>query len=208
MLLLNPTPFNGHGRRRVPPVAVRVAARTVPTAVVGVAGLCLLPVVLAVMAGGDDLQMSLSWASIVAGAGAGYAVDDAAAVTLAPSPTSLPRRRGLRAVTAAAILGSGWVAALVVGATSGPLPPWSELAPQLSAAAALSVALAGRAGQAGHAAPGFPSMAGAVVMMILTGALAARLTFLPTVGGAHVARWWWVAAAGAVAAARSWRDPA
>ncbi|MGH9179623.1 MAG: hypothetical protein ACRD0N_13840 [Acidimicrobiales bacterium] len=72
----------------------------------------------------------------------------------------------------------------------------------------VSVALAGRASRAGHPAPGSPSMAGAVLLMLFTGALAWRFTFLPTLGGPHADRWCWVAAAGAVVAARSWRDPA
>lgn len=187
---------------------MRVAARTVPRAVVAVAGLCLLPVSVVTLAGNRDLQLSLAWASIVAGAGTGYAVDDSAAATLAASPTSLPRRRGLRAVTVVAVLLTGWLVALTVARAGGAHPGLADLGAQLTAAAALSVALAGVAGRRGHAAPGFGSMAGAVLLVVLIGALAWRLTFLPTVAGPHGARWWWVTAAAAAVAARSWRDPA
>lgn len=188
-----------------------MAARTVPRSLLVVALAAVVPAVLVAVAGGHDFDGALLAASVIAGAGAGYALDDDAAVTLAPSPTSLARRRALRAVPVAAVLGLAWVSALALAALAGApsRPPVAVLAAELAASAGVAGALASAGRTDGPVSPGAGAAAGALLLMVGIAGMAMRVAWLPSFGGgADHGRWWWVAAAGAAATAWSSRDPA
>jgi hypothetical protein len=185
-------------------------ARTVPPAVVGVGAVALLPSVVVALVGGSDFTGALLAASVIAGAGAGYAVDDPAARTLAPSPTTLALRRALRTVAVIAILLSAWTGAQLVAAAGGsPAPAVDAAGAELAASAALSLALASLGRPDTPRASGSGAAGGAILAMATISSLAWRWPALPSIEDlSRPERWWWVAVAALAVVAWSWRDPA
>ena len=190
--------------------AILTTARTVPWPVGVIATLLPVPAIIVAVTGGDDYTGALLAASLIAGAGAGYAFDDAAAATLAAAPVPLSTRRLLRATAVFVVLLGAWLIALSVAGVGAPAGatlafPVAELA----ATAAVSLALAGRAPTDAPVSTGFGAAVGALLTMVVIGSLAQRLEFLPMLMAArHTERWWFIAAI-ALAAAGWWsRDPA
>jgi hypothetical protein len=190
--------------------AISLEARTVSRSVGAIAALAMAPTVVVAIRGGHDFAGALTAASVIAGAGAGYSVDDPAAPTLAPSPTPLAVRRCLRATVVMAALVAAWLAALVIARTSAPaLPAIATAMRELVATAAIAAAVASRARSDAPASPGAAAAGASVLAMVTISAFAYRWPALPALGsGPTHSRWWWVAAAGFVAAAWSSRDPA
>lgn len=135
------------GGMRAAALAVRPVARSVRWAPLLGGGLGGAAVVWLMGPDRPDPTTSLSslrLAAIGLGAGAAFALDDRAADTLAPSPTTLLARRGLRlalVVAAAALLWAALTAAagLAAPAGGGSLP---AAGPTLEAAALLAFTLA------------------------------------------------------------------
>lgn len=196
--------------QRARPAALLAVARTVPPAVVVVGALTVLPTVVVAFRTGPGSTGTLFAASVIAGAGAGYVTEDAAAPTLASSPTTLAVRRMLRSIAIVAILLAAWLGArLVVAADGGHVPPMSDLFAEFVASAALSVAFASRGRPDAPVVSGPGAAAGAVLAMLTISSLSRNWPVLPAVGvPARHERWWWVATAGLAAVAWSWRDPA
>jgi hypothetical protein len=198
------------GPSRFSPGAIVTVARTVPPVVAAIALLAATPAVIVAATGGHGFAIALSVASLVAGAGVGFAADDPAAPTLASSPTTLAVRRLLRAALIGVVLGAGWLAAVLVAARYGqPGPDLHVLAAELCAAGALSGAVGARARTDAPVTAGFGAAAASLLLMVAVAMFSARWSVLPSLGGGtgH-ARWWWIAAAGSVAAAWFSRDPA
>jgi hypothetical protein len=185
-------------------------ARTVPAAVAAVAAVAVVPSVVVSLKGGHDFTGALFAASVIAGAGAGYATEDPAAPTLASSPTTLAVRRSLRAVAVGAVLLSAWIGArLIAAAGGGHAPPMDPLAAELAASAALSIAFASRGRPDAPVSSGAGAAGGAVLAMVTISSLARNWPTLPSIAVvSHHERWWWVAAAALATVAWSWRDPA
>jgi len=190
--------------------AIPIEARTVSRSVGAIAALAMAPTVIVAVRGGHDFASALTAASVIAGAGAGYSIDDPAAPTLAPSPTPLAMRRCLRATVVMVALGAAWLTSLVIARTAAPV--WPATAPalrELVTTAAIAAAVASRAGSDAPASPGATATGASVLAMVTISAFAYRWPALPALGGGpNHSRWWWVAAAGFVAAAWSSRDPA
>lgn len=200
----------GPAHARATPAAALAVARTVPPAVVGVGAVALLPSVVVTLVGGSDFTGALLAASVIAGAGAGYAVEDPAAPILAPSPTTLAVRRVLRAVAVIAILLSAWTGAqLVTAAGGGRAPAVGALGAELAASAALSVVFASQGRPDSPVASGSSAAGGAILAMVTISSLARRWPALPSIEDlSRPERWWWVAAAALAVVAWLWRDPA
>lgn len=191
-------------------LALRTVARTVPLAVVAVAVLAVAPAIVVAASGRHGFAGALSAASVLAGAGVGYAADDEAAPTLAPSPTTLVVRRALRVIVMVIMLVAAWLAALLIAyryANGAPDVP--ALAAELCATAALSAAFACRARTDAPVATGFGAAIAALIAMVTVSSFAYRWSALPALGRRTVHdRWWLVAAAGFIVAAWWSRDPA
>jgi hypothetical protein len=185
------------------------ATRTIPRAVLAVAALALVPTVVTRVRGGANFSGALLAASLIAGAGLGYAIDDAAARTFASSPTPLLVRRGVRAALCVVALAAAWIAALLVASTStGTVPSPGELAPCAFAAAAIAVAFATRVEPDLAVSPGFVAALATLLSMVVVDALALRVDALPSLQGNDRAAWWWIGAVAVLSALRGSRDPA
>lgn len=193
------------------PAALRTVARTVPRPVGVLALLCAVPAIVVAAGGRNGFGGALVAASLLAGAGAGYAADDPAAATLGASPTPLLVRRAARASLVIVPLMLGWGGALVVAARygQGAVDVRSTVA-ELGATAAVSAAIASRASTSAGVSAGFGAGLGALLAMVTLSSLGYRWHDLPVLGGGGAThdRWWWIAAAGVVVAAWSSRDPA
>lgn len=152
--------------------------------------------------------------------GAGFALDDPAAATLAASPTSLPRRRATRCglAVAGAAAGLAVIAAgarLWSGQSAEGVPPTALL---LEGAALCALALAASAVSIGWrgAASGGPAAIRAVLLFFLIDMVVGRRFpdwSLQTAPGSPTwsqSRWLWAAVLGAAAATLAWqsKDPA
>lgn len=190
--------------------ALRSVARTVPRAVGLIAVLAAVPAVSVAASGRENFAGALVAASLLAGAGVGYAADDPAAATLAASPTTLMMRRAARAILLVMPLAFGWAAALFLAARYGDSAvDVRAIALELLASAAVSAAIASRASTHAAVTIGFVAGVGALLTMVTVSALAYRWHALPVLGGgAEHTRWWWVAAVGLAIALWSSRDPA
>lgn len=189
--------------------AVSVGARTVPRAVGAVAVAAIIPTLVVAARGGSDFAGAVSAASLLAGAGAGFSVDDPAAATLASSPTRLAARRGLRASVVMAVLTASWLTALGVASAAGAAGSITVAGRELVATAAIATAVASRTRADAVGSPGASATAGAILTMTTITALALRWPELPALGGGPTHhRWWWVTVAGLASTAWSARDPA
>lgn len=192
--------------------AVRLTAKTLPLSALAAGTLAALPGLIAVAAGGSDLTGAVVATTLVLGSLAGLAVDDPAATTLEPSPTTLLARRGRRLalLLGGIALAGAASAALVALAHDG--PPISLLARlrEGMAAAALAAAVScGIARQTGERRPGSVGVFAGLLGTLLISALAFRVRGLPSVNAeVDAARWWWVTGAGWALALWWSRDPA
>ncbi len=192
------------------PVVLGATVRTVPAAVIVIALLAAIPALIVAAHGGNDFAGALSAASLIAGAGAGFAADDPAAPTLASSPTTLAVRRGLRGLLIALILGAGWSAAVVTAHRYGAnLPDAAVPLAELSATAAVAAAFGSRARTDTPVNTGAAAATVAFLAIVTISALANRWPTLPTLRATPTHdRWWLVAVAGVAVAGWSSRDPA
>lgn len=187
----------------------RPTVRTVPRAVVVVALLTTLPTAITWMRGGLDMGNALVASSLFAGTGVGYAVDDRAARTLAPSPTPLATRRGLRALFAVAALLAAWGGSLALASQSPrPSPSAWSLLTFVVVAAAIAVAVASQLEPDGAVSPGLVALCSTLLAVLLIEALSFRIEILPSLRASEAPAWWWVTAVATGVAAYAWRDPA
>jgi hypothetical protein len=169
-----------------------------------------LPVAVTVGRGGSDPRIGLVIACVVAGAVAGFAVDDTAAEALGPSPVGAPARLVLR-LAAVSTLVAAAMALMVIFVWVGPGLPRDlpDRVPEAltAAAAALSVGLV--ATRRGERSVGPLAVMSGAVVTALVGALAMRWpAVLPAfAAGPQHSRWWWLAALGAAIALHAGRDP-
>jgi hypothetical protein len=187
--------------------SVRALART---PVFWLAALGVAPLLVTVARGGDELTMAVVTAAVVGGACAGGAVEDAAARTLAASPTTRLVRRLVRlAVIAGAVLMAWAVAALGAGASDAPIGPLGPRAAEAAAAAGVSVLIASIHGPNGEVGAGLSGAGGAVLVMLTSTTMAMRYSWLPMLGDSQDPdEWWLVALAAWVVAGWLNRDPA
>lgn len=191
-------------------IAIPVLMRTISKAVVAIALIAVIPPAIVAFRGGHDFTGALSAASLIAGAGAGYGMDDPAAPTLAPSPTPLITRRLLREMIVMVTMLAAWFVAQLIANLSGPAGQSAgALLREFAASAAVACAVASFARNDTAVSPG-ASATGAALMTVLTiSAMAYRWPALPTLGdGPTSQRWWIVVGAGLVASAWASRDPA
>lgn len=151
--------------------------------------------------------------------GAGFALDDPAAATLAASPTSLPRRRAVRCALAVAGAAAG-LGLIMAGARlwSGEAAGAPLTAVLLEGAALCAVALAASAVSIGWrgAASGGPAAIRAVLLLVLVDTVTSRsfpkwsLQAAPGSPTWSQSRWLWAAVLAAAMATLAWqsKDPA
>jgi hypothetical protein len=185
------------------------ATRTIPRALAVVAIAVLAPPVVTRLHGGTDLQGALIAASVFAGAGLGYAVDDHAARTVASSPTPLVVRRGIRALVCVSVLTAAWLAAFVVASTS-PLPVATigSMLPYASASAGVALGIASFVAPDAPAPPGLVAAFSSLLAIVVVDALSLRFDVLPSLRGADADQWYGIAAVALLAALYGARDPA
>jgi hypothetical protein len=173
-------------------------------------GLAVAPVLVTVARGGDDLGMAVVATAVLGGSCAGGAVEDAAARTLAASPTTRLARRLSRLAVMATSVVAAWVsAALVAHAADAELGPLAPHGAEVAATAGLSVLVASAMGPEGDAGVGLTGAGGAVLGMLTSTAMAVRYPWFPSLGQDESTGAWWLLAAVAWSAA-AWlnRDPA
>lgn len=169
-----------------------------------------LPVAVTAARGGTDLTTALSASTVLLGAVLAFVVDDPAAPTTTAMPVALPVQRARRAGLLAGAVVVTWSLTLLMAALADddPVSLWAW-APQLAAAAALSIALAAGARTDAPVHAGIGGAMGALLAMLVIGALGMRFTWMPVLASeAHPHRWWWVAAAAGAPALWQCRDPA
>lgn len=144
----------------------------------------------------------------------GYLFDDAAADVLAPSPSTLARRRLTRVALGAPVLIVGWWIAVERGAylESYESLPLGALSVELLALATFTLAVAAVAAGRGDRSPGLSSAIGLVivvaVLVMVRQAVPSSWPIPELQPNLHYRRWWWVAAASLVAIVWSSLDPA
>ncbi|MEY2426111.1 MAG: hypothetical protein QOI61_1683 [Actinomycetota bacterium] len=189
---------------------VPAATRTIPRAVLAVAGFVLVPTAVARLRGVTDMNGVVLFSSLIAGAGCGYAIDDAAARTFASSPTQLVFRRGVRASLVALLLLVAWLATFLVASlgSTAHTPSVGSMAPYAVAAAALSLAVACLLRPDVAASPGLVAVFTTLLSMVFLDAMSFRFDVVPSLHGSDAKSWWWIAGGAAVAALYASRDPA
>lgn len=177
----------------------------------GIALLAGGPTVIVLTQGGHDFGFALLVAALVVGAAMAFTVEDPAAETLAASPTSLARRRLVRAsvlVASAMLLG---IVLVVLADARGEVTA-EELgrrAAELAAVAGIATAAAGQAHRVGLPGAALGGAMAASLVTLVVSSLSFRYDALPSlVTTVHHERWWWIAVAGCAVTAWVWRDPA
>ncbi len=184
--------------------------RTIPRAVVAVAAAVLVPTAVTAVRGGHDLSGALLVASLVAGAGVGYAVDDRAARTFASSPTPLIVRRAMRATLIVAVLGAAWLTAfaLALAGADTDAPTLISMSPYAAASATIAWAFATRVEPDAPLSPGLIGALASLLTMLLIDSMSMRFEHVPSLQGHDGAAWWWIALGGLALALQASRDPA
>ncbi len=188
-----------------------LTARSLPMkAVTGAALAAAAPTVLTELKGGDDLTVAVVVAVIVAAAGLGYAVEDAAGVTIAASPTTLGRRRLVRGLIVASVLSLGWALVAILATVTGDGDATTRtLLVEALTASGVAVGVAAAVDREGRSQAGLAGLAAGVMTMLFVTVFSSRWFWLPRLGGGEGhARWLWLAAAGWALALWSSRDPA
>jgi hypothetical protein len=183
--------------------------------VLGWAALAGSPTAVAIVRDSPDLTLPALAAAVVLGSALSTGLDDPAAATVAPVPTSQGRRRLQRVVWTGGLL---TCAALVLGLAmardDGVVRVGSaHLVVIALACATLSLAVTAAVLAAGaNASPpteGAFGSCGALLSVLVLSALAQRFDWVPMVGvDAHTMRWWVLAGVAALASLPLWRDPA
>ena len=159
--------------------------------------------------GDGDVSFAVTFATIVAAAGLGWAVEDDAAVILASSPTTLFVRRCHRVAVAAAVLVAGWagVELLAVLAGSSAMSVHNAALAAVTAGTALAVAAA--AERHGTVTAGLAGFGCSIIGILFSTALASRFDRFPSLlDHDDDAVWLILAIAAWLAAAWFSRDPA
>jgi hypothetical protein len=162
---------------------------------------------------GDWLGPALL-AALLTAVGAGFALDDPAANTLGPSPTSLRTRRCASAGLAGIVLAIGWSAQLVVLEAVAPelQPRFGGLTLEACAFVLIALAISVRSSEA-HGEPvggAFSAMALPGVVGLLFSLSQSPLDRYPIpnpMPGENTSRWWWVIASCAALLVWCTRDP-
>lgn len=189
----------GHRLRNLPFIA-RASFRSTPLLkVAGGPALALAFLALMRVQDTEDYLGPGLLVAVLTAVGAGFALDDPAANTLAPSPASLRTRRGVSAGLAAVVLGVGWSAQLLI---------LDRLAPELHdrlggltleavAFALVSLALSALISErldepvgGSLAAMALPGVVG--LFFALTQSPLSRYPIPSPMPGEHTHRWWWV----------------
>jgi len=144
----------------------------------------------------------------------GYLFDDAAADVVAPSPSTLARRRLTRVALGAPVLIVGWLVALERGAylESYEALPIGALSVELLAFACFTLAVAAVAAHRGDRSPGLSAAIGLVMVVALLfmvrQAVPSSWPIPEMQPHLHYRRWWWVTAASLAAIVWASLDPA
>ena len=161
---------------------------------------------------GQSLSIAYAVAVVVSTAGIGFALDDRAAATLAPSPTTLRARRLLRAALALSIIGVGWLllAAWVVARRGADAVPIVDLMLELGTVATLGLAAAAVALR--RNTDGGPTAAATVLIApaLVSALRAGWLGWLPMLvpHSPHHDRWSWLLVGAVVVFTMASRDAA
>jgi hypothetical protein len=144
----------------------------------------------------------------------GYLFDDDAADVVAPSPSTLARRRVTRVSLGAPVLVTGWVVAVERGAYLEDYEalPVGALTTEMLALACLTLAVAAVAASRGDRSPG---LSAAIGLLVVVAALFMVRQAVPSgwpvpelQPNLHYQRWWWVTAASLAVISGASRDPA
>ena len=160
-----------------------------------------------------SLTGAFAAAGLFSAAGVGYVLDDAAAVTLASSPTTLAARRVLRVVLAVTIVTVGWfvIALGVLALRDRDAFPLRDLGLELATLGAVGLAT-GAVALRRDARQGGPAAATAVLLLplVVSGLRVRGLQWLPLLvpRTEHHARWAWFLAVAVVLYATASRDAA
>lgn len=144
----------------------------------------------------------------------GYLFDDAAADVLAPSPSTLARRRLTRLTLGAPVLVVGWWIAVERGAylESFESLPIGALTVELLGLACFTLAVAALAAGRGDRSPGLSAAIGLVmvvaVLFMVRQAVPSSWPIPELQPDLHYRRWWWVIAASLAAIVWASLDPA
>ena len=186
---------------------LRTMTRTPLGAVIAIAA---APSVYAAARGHQDLSVFITWAGLSGATCAGFAMDDAAEVTLSSCATPRSTRCWTRAALIAAAVALCWAAvAISVHLAGAPLGPVRGRLPETTAALAMSVAFASRLVRDGTHPAGLAAVMSTLMTIAASSALSLYVEWLPQVGRRdHGPRWWMVAALAALGAWWWSRDPA
>lgn len=192
--------------------AVRLTVRSLPPSALAGVLLAGVPAVATAAFGGTDLAGSVVALGLVAGALAGFAVDDPAAAVLEASPTPLVVRRLHHLIALLVFVAVVVVAVVALVAVVHEGPPISLLARTregLAAAGLAAAAAAWLARRTGERRPGSVGVIAGLLGPLFVSALAFRVKGLPAVSiPQDASRWWWVAVVGWMTALWWSRDPA
>lgn len=185
-------------------------------AVAGIALAAFLVVVFRVERGASAIE-ALRLGSLFLAAGAAFAFDDAARVTLAAVPPPLWSRRALQAAMVCTPLAASWIASCVyaamrAGGAGGGLP-FLGLSLELAAMIALVIAVAAVIVTSGRDRPGLFAVSTPILLHFVLLLIPAKFSLLGAMPGSH--EWlgervrWLILLAGALAViAGLTRDPA
>jgi hypothetical protein len=144
---------------------------------------------------------------------AGYLLDDPAADLLAPSPSTLAKRRLARLSLGVPVMAGGWLIALSRGSYLegyADLPRWA-LTVEIAAFAAFALAAAAIAARRGDKTPGLTGASGLFVMVALLfvarQAVPSSWPIPELQPNLHAHRWWWVLGGSVALLAWASRDP-
>ena len=204
----------GHRLRGLPLMA-RASLRSTPLLkVAGGPALALAFLAMMWMQDTEDYLGPGLLVAVLTAVGAGFALDDPAANTLAPSPASLRTRRGVSTGLAAVVLGVGWSVQLLVlralaPGLSGRLGGLTlEAVSFVLVALALSALISERLDEpvgGSLSAMALPGVIG--LFFALSQSPLQRYPIPSPMPGENTNRWWWVRAACTVFSIWCTRDP-
>lgn len=173
------------------------------------AALGLVPGIVTVARGGDDLAAATLFAMLVGGSALAWATEDAMPVVLATAPLGNAVRLMLRVMVTATVV----ALVLAAGAAAGEMGPGlhgsvGDRLPEFATAASVATAISAMAARRGDPRPAIAGIVGSLLAVAMVATAATRWSELPSFdAGAHHVRWWWLALAAAVVIFRAGRDP-
>ena len=197
------------------PVLVALGPKTLAVAhlpaVAATAAVAMVPVLVSVVRGGDDLSVPVSILVLGVGASLAWAAEDPAADLLASLPVTARARWAVRVAGAAAIAAAIFCLAMVVLAVGPGMP--SELVdrvPEATAAASIGLGVAALAVGGGERVVGALGVIGGFFVPLTVVAMAIRWPdrFPALEPGPTHTRWWILTLVGVAVIARAGRDPA